>query len=332
MYRKDGVDYFIVDGHIHFWDASEANTANKYGEGFIRCFYDYQRNLSPEEWVWPLEKFRKYSERDLIHDLFDTGYVDVGIFQPTYLNEFYRRGFNTTERNGELARKHPDRLIANGSFDPREGEAGLERLRKLATEWQLRGVKLYTAEWRGSSKGWKLSDPEAHDYLALCQELGIRNIHVHKGPTIWPLNRDAFDVADIDDASTAFPGLNFIVEHSGLPRLEDFCWIATQEPNVYAGLSVVMPFIHTRPRYFAQIIGELLYWLDEDRIVFGSDYAIWSPKWLIEKFVDFQIPEDLQSEYGTLTTDVKRKILGLNHARLYDLKVPESAAQSAVPA
>ncbi|GAA0662311.1 hypothetical protein GCM10009535_47420 [Streptomyces thermocarboxydovorans] len=47
MYRKDGVDYFIVDGHIHFWDASEENIANKYGEGFIRCFYDYQRNLSP---------------------------------------------------------------------------------------------------------------------------------------------------------------------------------------------------------------------------------------------------------------------------------------------
>ena len=159
MYHKDGIDYFIVDGHIHFWDASEENIANKYGEGFIRCFYDYQRNLSPQEWVWPLEKFRRYSEQDLIHDVFDTGYVDVGIFQPTYLNEFYRKGFNTTERNGGLARKHPDRLIVNGSFDPREGEAGLERLRKLATEWQLRGVKLYTAEWRGSSKGWKLSDP-----------------------------------------------------------------------------------------------------------------------------------------------------------------------------
>ncbi|MER6978459.1 amidohydrolase family protein [Streptomyces carpinensis] len=330
MYTKDGVDYFVVDGHIHFWDASEENTANKYGEGFIRCFYDYQRNLSPAEWVWPLEKFRKYSEQDLVHDLFETGYVDVGIFQPTYLSEFYTDGFNTTERNGRLAAKHPDRLIVNGAFDPRAGEAGLAELERLAAQWQLRGVKLYTAEWRGSSKGWKLSDPGAHDYLAKCAELGIRNIHIHKGPTIWPLNRDAFDVADVDHAATAFPELNFIVEHSGLPRLEDFCWIATQEPNVYAGLSVVMPFIHSRPRYFAQVLGELLYWLDEDRITFGSDYAIWSPRWLVEKFVDFQIPEDLQSEYGVLTTGVKRKILGLNLARLYDIKVPESAQVAVV--
>jgi hypothetical protein len=42
----------------------------------------------------------------------------------------------------------------------------------------------------------------------------------------------------------------------------------------------------------------------------------------VEKFVDFQIPEDMQGEYGQVTTDVKHKILGLNAARLYDLKVP----------
>jgi predicted TIM-barrel fold metal-dependent hydrolase len=159
--------------------------------------------------------------------------------------------------------------------------------------------------------------------LEKCEELGINNIHVHKGPTIYPLNRDAFDVADVDDVASAFPGLKFIVEHVGLPRLEDFCWIATQEPNVYGGLAVAMPFIHSRPKYFAQIIGELLYWIGEDRITFASDYAIWQPKWLVEKFVDFQIPEDMQSEYGVLTPDIKRKILGLNAAKLYGIEVPE---------
>ncbi|WP_235609398.1 amidohydrolase family protein, partial [Frankia casuarinae] len=119
-----------------------------------------------------------------------------------------------------------------------------------------------------------------------------------------------------------------------LPRLEDFCWIATQEPNVYGGLAVAMPFIHSRPRYFAQIIGELLYWLDENRLTFSSDYAIWHPKWLVEKFVDFQIPADMQAEYGVLTPDIKRKILGLNAAALYDIEVPAevSGAGSGSPA
>jgi predicted TIM-barrel fold metal-dependent hydrolase len=113
----------------------------------------------------------------------------------------------------------------------------------------------------------------------------------------------------------------------GLPRLDDFCWIAVQESNVYAGMSVAMALIHTRPRYFGQILGELLYWLDEDRILFGSDYAIWQPKWLVEDFVDYQMPEDMQGEYGALTPDIKRKILGLNAARLYDLQVPSEVPQ-----
>ena len=44
-------------------------------------------------------------------------------------------------------------------------------------------------------------------------------------------------------------------------------------------------------------------------------------------FVDFQIPEDMQGEYGTLTPQIKRKILGLNAARLYSVEVPEEIPQ-----
>jgi hypothetical protein len=322
MYEKDGDRYFVVDGHVHFWDARPENR-NRFGEGFIKCFYDYHRNLGPPEYEWTLEEFEKYPAERMIHDLFEVGYDDKAIMQPTYLRDFFPGGFNTTEQDAELAEQHPDRFIVNGSFDPRDGQLGLEQLERLADRYHLQGVKLYTAEWKGRSRGWKLNDLWAERYLEKCQELGIRNIHVHKGPTIWPLDRDAFDVADVDGAASDFPELNFIVEHCGLPRLEDFCWIATQEPNVYAGLAVAIPFIHTRPRYFAQVIGELLYWIGEERIMFASDYAIWQPKWLVEKFVDFQIPDDMQSELGTLTTDVKRKILGLNAARLYGIEVPE---------
>jgi uncharacterized protein len=44
----------------------------------------------------------------------------------------------------------------------------------------------------------------------------------------------------------------------------------------------------------------------------------------VEMFMDFQIPEDMQSELGTISDDQKAKFLGLNAARLYDIEVPAS--------
>jgi predicted TIM-barrel fold metal-dependent hydrolase len=322
MYEKNGEKYYICDAHIALWDARAENQRNIHGTQFIDCFYDYHKNLSPAEVVWDYDTYTYYGEQRLLKDLFEDGYVDHAIFQPAILSDFYKRGFGQTEDALALTRAHPDKLTYNHAWDPRHEEAGLEQLRKDADRMGLKGVKLYTAEWNGDSRGWKLDSLWSRRYLEECLKLGIKNIHVHKGPTIRPLDRDAFDVADIDQVATDYTELNFIVEHVGLPRLEDFCWIATQEPNVYGGLAVAMPFIHSRPGYFAQIIGELLYWIGEDRILFSSDYALWTPKWLVEQFVDFQIPAD-QTEYAPITTAQKKKILGLNAAALYDLDVPE---------
>ena len=323
MYKaKNGEEIFVIDGHTHFWDASPANQKNVHGKQFIDCFYGYHNALSPKEELWAKEKFEKYSADDMYNDLFVDGPDDMAILQSTYLTDFYKNGFNTTERNSAMKKKWPERFILNGAFDPRDGERGLDELDELAEKYQLKGVKLYTAEWRGESRGYKLTDKMSYKYLERCEKLGIKNIHVHKGPTIIPLDRDAFDVADIDHVATDFQNLNFIVEHCGLPRLDDFCWIAVQETNVYGGLAVALPFIHPRPDYFANVISELLFWLGEDKLLYASDYGIWTPKWLVERFMAYELPEQIQRDKGVnLTLEAKKKILGLNAARLYDIDV-----------
>ena len=130
----------------------------------------------------------------------------------------------------------------------------------------------------------------------------------------------------MDRAATDFPGLNFIVEHVGLPRIEDFCFMATQEPNVYAGCAVVMGgLMHARPRFFAKVMGELLFWVGEDKMLFGSDYGIWEPKWQVDRFLDWDYPDPDHEEfadYPRLSDAGKRKILGLNAAKLYGIEVP----------
>ncbi len=324
MYKHNGEDIFVIDCHMHHWDARPQNWRTKYGESWIRCFYDFHCSLSPEDEVWDFEKFCRYSEEDVVNDLFLNGYVDIGILNSTYLKEFFKEGFNTHVQNNEIKEKYPDRFILTGNFDPRAEEAGLDELRKMVEEYPIEGIKLYTAEWRGDSRGWRLNDPWAYKYFDLCMELGIRNVHVHKGPTVYPLSADAFDVRDVDYAATDYPELNFIVEHLGLPRLDDFCWIAAQESNVYAGMSVATAFVHPRPRYFAEIVANLLFWLGPDKLCFGSDYAIWTPKWLIDKFMAFELPDDIKEEFGVdLTLEIKRKILGENVARLYEIDIPD---------
>jgi len=254
MYTKDGESYWVVDGHTHLWDASPANWVEgkeEYAKGWIECFHAYQ-SLGPADTHWTLEHFEKYSEDDFMKDVFQDGYVDVAIFQPTYLTEWYKNGFNTTETNSEFGLKHPGKFLLNTRWDPREGDAGLKQLAEDVSKYGCKGCKLYTAEWRQGSRGWTLKDPEAYKFLEKCEELGVKNIHVHKGPTIWPLDKDAFDVSDVDHAATRFQGLNFIVE----------------------------------------------------------GFAAWD------------YPDDTYSDYPRLTPDGKRKIFGLNAAKLYDLEIP----------
>ena len=75
MYEKDGNKYFIVDSHMHYWDASPQNWvpgAEQYAKGWIECFHAYQ-SLGPPETHWTLEHFYKASEEDLMKDVFEDG-------------------------------------------------------------------------------------------------------------------------------------------------------------------------------------------------------------------------------------------------------------------
>jgi uncharacterized protein len=316
MYEKNGERYFIVDGHCHFWDAAPANWVEgqeQYAKGWIECFHAYM-GLGPAATHWPLEKFMKYSEEDFVSDVFEAAGVDVAILQSTYLKQWYKTGFNTAEKNAELAVRYPGKVIVNGRWDPREGEAGLRQFEEDAKRYRLRGVKLYTAEWYNGSRGWRLDDEACKPFYEKCKELGIRNVHAHKGPTIWPLDKDAFDHRDVDRAATDNPELNFIIEHAGIPRIDDFCYMATQ---------VIGALMHARPRFFARVMGELLFWVGEDKIVYGSDYAIWEPKWQLDGFLEWNYPDDpAYADYPAVTDTTKRKIVGLNAARLYGIDVP----------
>jgi len=250
--------------------------------------------------------------------MFVEGDADMSILSTQVLGDFYHTGFTNPARNAEMIKRAPDRLIGLGGIDPRAPDA-LEQVDKQV-EMGMKGFKWYTAEWRGESRGWRANDPMVFPLYERCIELGITNMHFHKGPAVEPLALDRFDVRDIDEPSTLYPELNFIVDHCGLPRIDDFCWLATRSPNVYASLAVALAFVHNRPRYFANIMANLLFWLGPDRIIYGTDFPIWYPHWQLDDLMAFQLPADIEDEYGvSLTDEAKEKIIGGNIARLYDI-------------
>jgi uncharacterized protein len=318
-----GEEIFVIDSHVHVWDARPQNWRNRYGQTFIDTFYGAHVGMTPAEMRWDRERFYHYGAERAAKDLFDDGYCDMAIMLPVDLRDFYLNGFNTTELCSTLKDLCPGKVVLNGRFDPRDGPRGLDRLEEDFERFRFQGVKLYTAEWNGSSRGYSLTDPSIEPFLATCRRLGIRNIHVHKGPTTHPLDYDAYDVRDVCVVATNFPDLNFVIDHCGMPRIDDFCFVAGQEPNVYGGLALVASYIHARPKYFASMMSDLLFFVGPDRLLFGSDYAITSPGWIIENFMAFEFDDETAREAGTqLTLEVKRKIMGLNAAALYGLDVP----------
>ena len=54
-------DLFIVDYHFHIWNAAKENWLRAdLAKGWINCFYDYTKALSPKEYVWDWDTYAYY--------------------------------------------------------------------------------------------------------------------------------------------------------------------------------------------------------------------------------------------------------------------------------
>ena len=80
----------------------------------------------------------------------------------------------------------------------------------------------------------------------------------------------------------------------------EYAQLVQDLPNCYAEIGTTWASsVVTFPTVAAHIMGQLMKFMGEDRIVFGSD-SVWygSPQWQIEALWRFQIPEALREEYG----------------------------------
>ena len=198
---------------------------------------------------------------------------------------------------------------------------------------------------------------------------GFVNICIHKGlAASSPQDPKHGMPTDLPKAASDWPHLNFIIYHScirpsfwmlaafqeigsGAVRTDttghsvpNISW-STQFAQIAGGKDPMSPFrlhnvyaelgttfasmVVTFPTVWAHLIGQLLYYMGENNIVFGSDSPWYGgPQWQIEALWRSRIPDDIQDKwrYPELDENAKRKILGLNSARLYGLNGHEAKA------
>jgi hypothetical protein len=218
---------------------------------------------------------------------------------------------------------------------------------------------------QNAQDGWFLDDPATGvRFVQKGLELGVKTFCIHKGLPIPAFSTKYNDPVDIGRVAKMFPDAKFVIYHSAYGHQgyseEEYTMGSRQganslitsllengiapNSNVYAELGTTWQLVSTLPfvgglTAAAHLIGKLLKYVGEDNVVWGTD-SIWygSPQPQIESFLQFQISAQLQQQYGypALTMERKRKILGLNAAKIYGVDpkatrcaVDQTALQSA---
>jgi len=326
-------DAFVFDGVAHVFNFEKKNALGPPGEMFNNHLYAFHAALTPDgQTVLPPEEFLRQWTVDEIDDMvYRQSGTDMLVAMPLPLTDLFRDGLSPWEECAELARRNPDRTVFWGSVNPMEGRRALDLMERQVGEFGAKAFKFYNVRYDyGRPFPWRMDDPQvAFPVFEKAQELGVNLIGVHKGVPLGPQPIESTQTWDMDGAAANFPDLNFVIFHVGLPFIDEVCWQLIRHPNLYASIAATINFIVRAPRQFAEVLGKLLFWCGEDKIVYGSETPIWHPRWALEAFWNFQLPQDLVEGYGypQLTEQAKRKILGENLLRLHGMDVAETRAR-----
>ena len=233
----------------------------------------------------------------------------------------------------------------HANVKPDLGPSELDYMDQVVEQYNPAAWKVYphVGEWRLDSEEVGLP------FVEHARKLGVRVIAAHRG-----IANDTGDFAapsspvDLVLAAKANPDVAFLTYHSGWqanvdedhafdPDASDAFGVDRlvkavidqgigPTGNVYAELGSTWRNLMTMPQAAAHVLGKLLRYLGEDRVVWGTDSVFTgSPQEQIAAFRAFEIPLSMQEQYGypALTAAIKRKVFGLNAAQVYGI-APEA--------
>jgi len=114
-----------------------------------------------------------------------------------------------------------------------------------------------------------------------------------KGVGQWPEGPYDEDDKDVQAKYPLTRGVNSLIKSL---RDND---IAPNSKNVYVSLDEVWAHLITRPTEAAHVLGKLMKYVGEDNILFATDSMLYGkPDPQVQRFREFEIPDDMQQRYG----------------------------------
>jgi predicted TIM-barrel fold metal-dependent hydrolase len=319
-------DVFVMDVQQHHVDLNRFNSP-----GF--CFLQFVDSDLPCP--------ESIGQKNFIKEVYVDSQTNVGVISglPAGVPQGPASMAATRDLVNQLAGS--ERALAQAVCDPlapANQETAIASLEHQVKVLKGRALKCYTYSYNG----WRLDDEKvAYPMLHEISRLGLKLVNVHKGlPAVFaPGSPETVRTTDFPKVVRDWPHLKFCAYHSGYFQgtthpegkngLTEWLEILQSIPkrlrrNVYSeiGSTFAITFLNG-PDQAAHLIGQLLKALGARNILWGTDSVWWgSPQWLIDAFKTLQIPASMQEQFGypPLTDKVKRRILGLNAARLYGVK------------
>lgn len=164
----------------------------------------------------------------------------------------------------ELARKHPDRLIAFAGVDPRR-KNGLDIFKRCVEEWNMKGLKLHP------TAGFYPNQKEVYPLLEKACEWKIP-VLIHSGSMMVPLKSKYSQQIHFDDLGADFPDLPIIAAHSGGTfGYNQMISVMNTKLNIMSDISAWQMTATKKYSHFCRALRDLMDFAEPERIFFGSD-------------------------------------------------------------
>lgn len=260
----------------------------------------------------------------------------------THINNYHNEEVESlqeclTKLQYEMRRNRVDMALVLTSYKQVPGRpstrAAVEATRNLSNVFVVAGISYQSFKpddlieikdfiQEGAVKGFKLypgyepfypNDSKLDPVYRVAEEMQVP-VMIHSGDTYNPRGKVKYaHPLHVDEVAVDHPDVNFVICHIGNPWIRDCMEVVYKNNNVYTDISgLVLGNFTDRFEVFMrkQLQEMLLYGVEPENVLFGSDWPISSMESYLEFIEEIKIPER-----------DKRKIMFENAARLFKLPV-----------